>query len=394
MKYNHLKNIGLLMVILLSVISCAKEVVTFNVTRSSELKIDNVELIAIGNFEDVLGENIPLPKGVGKVKSKQQINAFESNQSLSELVRAYIISEISKGGEYKIINSTGEETGYSGIIPDKAKVGVINARIKYYEHTKEANDKKFFVLLITNNGMPIEKRLIVAGLKIIAVKAAEKSGKGFKIPVPYVERVGAIEVDFDLIRKSNGKKIVPTQTFRFYNIKKWGGDEDVSILAREIKKAILAKYNIEESILDVITDEARKSALALMDSDEYLAKGYHLKNNSNVPLLKLDLRQILASSVAQQFARKISKYHVQEEIEIASGGDDIGVNLMQGNAYDKAIGHLETLSKPLDLDDLYNLALSYESMGEYPQALNYYEQGLDASDGEQRFKFGIKRVKR
>jgi tetratricopeptide (TPR) repeat protein len=394
MKYNHLKNIGLLMVILLSVISCAKEVVTFNVTRSSELKIDNVELIAIGNFEDVLGENIPLPKGVGKVKSKQQINAFESNQSLSELVRAYIISEISKGGEYKIINSTGEETGYSGIIPDMAKVGVINARIKYYEHTKEANDKKFFVLLITNNGMPMEKRLIVAGLKIIAVKAAENSGKGFKIPVPYVERVGAIEVDFDLIRKSNGKKIVPTQTFRFYNIKKWGGDEDVSILAREIKKAILAKYNIEESILDVITDEARKSALALMDSDEYLAKGYHLKNNSNVPLLKLDLRQILASSVAQQFARKISKYHVQEEIELASGGDAIGVNLMKGNAYDKAIGHLETLSKPLDLDDLYNLALSYESMGEYPQALNYYEQGLDASDGEQRFKFGIKRVKR
>ena len=394
MKYNHLRNIGLLMVILLSVISCAKEVVTFNVTRSSELKIDNVELIAIGNFEDVLGENIPLPKGVGKVKSKQQINAFESNQSLSELVRAYIISEISKGGEYKIINSTGEETGYSGIIPDKAKVGVINARIKYYEHTKEANDKKFFVLLITNNGMPIEKRLIVAGLKIIAVKAAEKSGKGFKIPVPYVERVGAIEVDFDLIRKSNGKKIVPTQTFRFYNIKKWGGDEDVSILAREIKKAILAKYNIEESMLDVITEEARKSALALMDSDEYLAKGYHLKNNSNVPLLKLDLRQILASSVAQQFARKISKYHVQEEIELASGGDAIGVNLMKGNAYDKAIGHLETLSKPLDLDDLYNLALSYESMGEYPQALNYYEQGLDASDGEQRFKFGIKRVKR
>ena len=55
---------------------------------------------------------------------------------------------------------------------------------------------------------------------------------------------------------------------------------------------------------------------------------------------------------------------------------------------------LETLSKPLDLDDLYNLALSYESMGEFPQALNYYEQGLDASDGEQRFKFGIKRVKR
>ena len=394
MKYNHLKNIGLLMVILLSVISCAKEVVTFNVTRSSELKIDNVELIAIGNFEDVLGENIPLPKGVGKVKSKQQIKAFESNHSLSELVRAYIISEISKGGEYKIINSTGEETGYSGIIPDMAKVGVINARIKYYEHTKEANDKKFFVLLITNNGMPMEKRLIVSGLKIIAVKAAENSGKGFKIPVPYVERVGAIEVDFDLIRKSNGKKIVPTQTFRFYNIKKWGGDEDVSILAREIKKAILAKYNIEESMLDVITEEARKSALALMDSDEYLAKGYHLKNNSNVPLLKLDLRQILASSVAQQFARKISKYHVQEEIELASGGDAIGVNLMKGNAYDKAIGHLETLSKPLDLDDLYNLALSYESMGEYPQALNYYEQGLDASDGEQRFKFGIKRVKR
>lgn len=394
MKYNHIKNVGLLIVILFTVISCAKEVVTFNVTRSSELPIDKVESIAIGNFEDVLGENIPLPQGVGTVKSKQQIHNFKSNLALSELVRAYIISEISKGGEYKIINSTGEETGYSGIIPDMAKVGVVNARVKYYEHTKEGNDKKFFVLLITNNGMPMEKRLIIAGLKVIAVKAAESSGKGFKIPIPYVERVGAIEVDFDLIRKSNGEKIVPTQTFRFYNIKKWGGDEDVSILAREIKKAILAKYNVDQSTLDVITEEARKSTLALMDADEYIAKGYHLKNNPDVPLLKLDLRQILASNVAQQFARKISKYHVQENIEIASGGDVIGVTLMKGNAYDKAIGHLETLPKPLETDDLYNLALSYESMGEYPQALKYYEEGLDASDGEPRFKLGIKRVKR
>jgi len=394
MKHNFLKNIGLLMVILYTVVSCSKDVVTFNVTRASQLSIENVESIAIGDFEDVMGESIPLPKGVGNVSSKNTIRSFKSNQSLSEMVRAYVISEISTSGQYKIINSTGEETGYSGIIPNKAKVGVINARIKYYEHTKESNDKKFFILLITNNGMEMEKRLMIAGLKIIAVKAAEKSGKGFKIAVPYVERVGAVEVAFDLIRKSNGEKIVPTQTFRFYNIKKWGGDEEVSILAKEIKKAILAKYNIDESMMDVLAEEAQKTALVMMDSDEYIAKGYQLKQNSNVPLLALDLKQILASRVAKQFARKISKYHVQEKIEIADGGDSIGINLMKGNAYDKAIGHLETLEKPLDLDDTYNLALSYESMGEFPQALNYYEQGRDASDGEERFKLGIKRVKR
>jgi tetratricopeptide (TPR) repeat protein len=394
MKHNYLKNMGLLVVILISVISCAKDIVTFNVTKPSQLQIAEVESIAIGNFEDVIGEIIPLPEGVGKVKSKNTIRTFKSNKSLSEMVRAYVISEISKGGQYKIINSTGEETGFSGVIPNMAKVGVINARIKYYEHAKEDNDKKFFILLITNNGMPLEKRLIIAGLKAIAVKAAERSGKGFKIPVPYVERIGAVEVRFDLVRKSNGKKIIPTQTLRFYNIKKWGGDEDVSILAREIKKVILAKYDVDESILDVLTEEARKTALVMMDSDEFIAKGYHLKQNSNVPLLALDLKQTLASEVAKQFTRKISKYHVEEKIEIADGGDPIGISLMKGNAYDKAIGYLESLSKPLDLDNVYNLALSYESMGEYPQALNYYEQGRDASDGEERFKFGIKRVKR
>lgn len=376
--------------------SCLEKKVTFNVTRSSQLPIDNIKSVAIGEFTDVLGQKIPLPKEVKKeAVGDKGIKTFTSNQKVAELVRSMLISEISRGGQYRIVNSSGGETSYSGAIPDESTVGVINAKIKYYEFTKEGNDKKFFVLLVTNNTaigqLPMMQRLAAEGLKIAAVKGAESSKKGFEVAVPYVERIAALEVDFDFIRKSNGEKLIPTQTFRSYFTKKWGGEEDNSILSEAVQEAILEHYDFSKSAVMELANQAEKAALLLRDEEEYIARGYFLKSNPKVPLLPLDLRQMLGKRVALDFTKKISRYHEETSLSVASG-DAIGVTLINGNAYDKAIGHLESLPKPLSSDDTYNLALAYESMGEYAQALNYYEKGFEETQND-KFKAGIDRVK-
>ncbi len=138
---------------------------------------------------------------------------------------------------------------------------------------------------------------------------------------------------------------------------------------------------------------ARRAALAYSDPVAYVGAGYNLKRNPEVPLSSLDIRQRLAALAARTFVKRISRYQVDAKLEVAAG-DEVGVNLIKGNAYDAAINHLENLSKPLSLDDTYNLALAYESLGEYNQAVIYYQQGLDQEAGDQRFIDGLKRVKR
>ena len=380
----------------LLMMSCTQSKVTSYVTKSPELPVDNIQSIAIGKFTDELGKTISPPKQAGKSSGKRGIATFVSNQRNADLMRSLLISELSKGGDYRILNSSGGKQNYSGAIPDAATVGVINARVKYYEYEKKSNDQQFFVLMVTNNGAvrkmtPIEQ-LGVAGLKLAAARGAERLKKGFRIAVPYVERIAALEVEFDLLRKSDGRKIVPTQTVTNYFRKKWGGNANSSILAANIKKAIQNHYNVEEELLPKLLDEAAKMALQLRDEEEYVAKGYFLRQNPHVPLLPLDLRQIMAQRIAGAYAKKIGRYHQEVSLSIASG-DSIGVTLMKGNAYDKAIGHLESLRKPLDPDDTYNLALAYESIGERPQALRYYEEGYRKSK-EKRFQKGIGRTKR
>ena len=377
--------------------SCSKNEVTFHVTRSSELPVRNIEVVAVGKIADELGRTISLPRQMaGKSKKGRGIDTFVSNRKNADLVRSLLISEISKGGEYRIVNASGGEESYSGVIPDMATVGVIHARVRYYEYTKEDKDKRFFVLLITNNGAikkkGIQEQLGIAVLKRGVAGSAERSGKGFEIAIPYVEKVAALEVEFDFVRKSNGRKIVPTQTFREYFTKKWDGDGSRSVLAKELRKAILEHYALEEDSLTQLVDRLAASAMILRGGERHADDRFFSKRQSRIPLLSLDLKQRLAQKVARAYANKISRHHERTTLSVASG-DTVGVTLIRGNAYDKAIGYLESLRKPLGAHDTYNLALAYESMGEYAQAQKYYEEGFRKTE-EERFRQGIKRVER
>lgn len=371
--------------------SCAPEV-KFKITKPAELPINNVKVVTIGTFSDQLKQAIPFPQELKKSGTYIKQNQFKANQQSSDLVRALTISALSKAGQYKIINSTGTASHFSGSIPNASTVGILNAKIRYYEQNIESFDETSFILLATNNNVPIEQKLLVLTAKNTALATAQRSGKGFKVKVPFVEKVAAMEIQFDFIRKSDGSQIIPTQTFRTYFTKKWGGKARTSIIDPHLKKTIQMYYPTTKTHVDTIFEKINQGSLLLDDYEEYMAKGYFLKRNPNVPLLSIDLREKLAQQLVKKFIRKISRYEEETHLEIASG-DSVGVNLMKGNAYEEAINYYENMPKPLDRDDLYNMALAYESIGEFYQALKYYQQGVDQSPGDAGFQKGLKRVK-
>ena len=132
-----------------------------------------------------------------------------------------------------------------------------------------------------------------------------------------------------------------------------------------------------ESFLEDITSEIDSLELAFMDPDEFLANGGNLKQANNLPDTLLEIKYKLAENIINQFVPKISKYNVETIVHVASG-DSIGTNLINGNAYQKAINHLENLAEKSDADN-YNLGLAYESIGERNQALKYYQTASEMS---------------
>ena len=70
------------------------------------------------------------------------------------------------------------------------------------------------------------------------VMGAEAPGKGLLIATPYIEHLGAIEVEFYMHRKSSGENVISPQALGSYYTKKWGGDPQTSHLLAVIKKTI------------------------------------------------------------------------------------------------------------------------------------------------------------
>jgi len=381
-----------LFILLLFLISSCTPKITYQVTRPGELPVKNIKFVSVGEFKDVLGERIQYPKRAQKIKGNTSADQFKSNQKIADLVQSHVIAGLSKGGEYQILNSTAKAISFSGSIPNPNEVGVLRAKVRYYEVIKDGKNEKFFILLATNNDMSPLQQIGVLALKATALSSAERSGKGFAVDIPFVETVAALEIEFDFIRKSDGSKIIPTQIMRRYYANKWGGVPEKSILTQRLKDVIVEEYQSDETLLAGLSDIATQLELAINDSNAFQEKGYLLKQNDKVPLLSLDLRTRLVSAMATDFVNKISRHHKEAVLTIASG-DSTAITLLNGNAYDEAINYIETLKKPLSKEDLYNLALAYEAVGEFSQAQSYYKEGLRKNPGNEMFQAGIKRVK-
>jgi len=386
--------------IFLFLASCSAPKVTFYVTSPSELPVKDVENIEIGAFENEIGKVIPVPQTAEDDEQDYQpltptVAKLESNGQSATLVRGLLVSKISASGQYQLLN-TDEGINLTGVLPDQSKTGVLSAKVRYFEHSTKGSEILSYVLVATKGNLPMMDQLLLAGMSGATIMALEANGKGYKVATPYIEKIAAMEVVFSLKRKSDGSDIVPPQTLRSYYLKKKGGEQDgitslgTSHATEAIKRPIIENYPADESMLDSLSGQFEATQLALEDPDEFLARGLNLKQHGDVTATSLDIRYRLAKSIVADYVKKISSYQQELDLEVASG-DAIAVNLINGNAYDKAINYLEKMSTREEADN-YNLALAYESVGDRFQASKYYQEALTQSPGNEDYESALKRV--
>ncbi|MDP6729439.1 MAG: hypothetical protein QF675_05650, partial [SAR324 cluster bacterium] len=115
------------------------------------------------------------------------VQTFQSSPGQSgmaaDLVRAQILGMLSSNSPWTLINTTGEETGFSGSIPDDSKVAVLVAKVRYTEIRHEDKEMVRYIVSVENKGTTFEQQLLAKAGSM----GAESLGAGFSIPTAYVE---------------------------------------------------------------------------------------------------------------------------------------------------------------------------------------------------------------
>ena len=379
--------------------SCAPKV-SFNIQRPPLQQVQDIKYLEIGNFEIIPGKiEFPGSEILGSLENfaeskktlQPAVTSFISKKSgshyMSELVRASMVHDLSLHSPYQLINTTGDKTGYSGVLPNTNEVGVISGKIKFSEMIFESSEKLSYFANIKNKGVRLEQSLLAGAV----VMGAEASGRGFLIPTPYVEHLGAIEVEIFMHRKSSRENVVSPQAFRSYNAKKWGGDPRTSHLPAVIKTAISEGFNQDQDFSDTLLTRIDRAGLSFTNPTEYFARGFNLRQDVGVPQTVLDMRIRLGREIAEKFVRQISPYHETADL-IVLDGDPVAVTLIRGNAYQEAIAFLQS-QDDRSAEDEYNLGLAFEANGEIPSARKHYQLALKQDNENQEFKDALRRTK-
>lgn len=378
--------------------ACAPKI-SFQVERPPIQRVEKIKYIAVGKFQ-IIPRQIKLPKaaesgssGIFQWADKQlepTISGFTSNKEqasqIADLVRAALVHELSLHSPYQLINTTGEKTGYSGALPDAAEVAVLQGKVKYSQVLIESQEALSYFTNIKNKGATLEQSLLAS----VVSMGAESSGAGFDVPTPYVEQLAAIEVEFALLRKSDGRDVVPPQTFRTFYARKWGGAPETSHLPRNIKTAIVKGYQQDEDLSESFLSRIDRAGLSFTSPTEYFARGFNLEQNIQVPQTALDLKIRLGRQVARKYVEQISPYHETADL-LVQDGDSVAATLIRGNAYQEAITYLQGLDGRA-AEDEYNLGLAYEASGEIYQAGKHYELALQQETSNQIFRDAVKRT--
>lgn len=376
--------------------------VTFQVQRPAKVPVqEQIDHLAIGSFRLASGD-IPVPDATSggfsfssgaKKGLSPSISGFRSEERFSggeeilELVRAAVVHQLSLNAPYGLINTSGKAEGFTGSIPDEARVGILEATIRFSENRFESNEPNNFLAVIQNKGVSLEQQLLATAGSV----AVESAGAGKELPVPYVEHLAALEVQFRLIRKSNGEELAVSEPLLTYYARKWGGRNDTSHLPGKAVLAIQQGFQQDEASSSGLSSGVNRAQLAISDPAEYLSRGYHLKQHSRVALSALAIRTRMVNQVAQRYVQQISPSEEATTLEVLDG-DAAAATLIRGNAYEEAIARIQGLESK-SAEDWYNLGLAYEATGQRNLARGAYEEALAKDSGNSMFEDALQRLR-
>ncbi len=353
-------------ILLLILLSACSEKTSLQILRPAEIDTSDIQRIAIGVFEvGVIQEDFVTERG-GNWSKKSANLTNEERQILSRNIRARISNQLTKVPFFEVL-LTDE---FSSLQNDAALQQMIATQGYVTRDVDAVLSGKIWLTSERLDGVDLQK---------ISLKYFTPANSRQKIPAekltvqqlvwwPYKQLSGSLIVELKLVRLQP-TEIVATDVVHRRFAQRVGGSPGG------------------------IVDQAEEGMSSLQDFLEDQGDDQSVTTTSEVlPPLSVMVGEMVAS-VGADFVRRVSVSQSTVEYPVAEDGDEQARLLILGGAYESALQRLQgqTANDP-NSEDLYNLGLCFEALGDYGLALLNYRAAHQIDETNLMYAQGIGRI--
>lgn len=360
--FNHTLYILLIGAFLLT--SCAKATLTMR--SPAEINTRDIRNIAVGKFE------------IGQIslKYKTERNGIwqthpvllnvAQQKSISRSVRARVINLLTATPYFKVVFSDEFEK----LENDTALQQLVSVRGYKTQNVDAVISGKLWLEIERTDGVDLSKE----GLEYFRPPRSRRS-LGLNLTVdqvvwwPYKSTRGTLGLEIKMTRLVPAEVVATTFETRTYSQRIGGRSTESFQQIAESLTSVLPTSKTTE------TESIEKSADVLPSFEQIIAD--------------------LALSIASGFVRRVAVTDKTVSYPIADGKFPNSKILIEAGAYDLAIEQLQqaTAENP-DPNDLYNLGLCFEAVGDYGLAQTSYREAWNAEPENLLFAQGMGRIER
>ena len=360
--FNHILYILLIGAFLFT--GCAKAILT--VRSPSEINTKDIRNVAVGSFE--IGQIFLTYKternGVWRTHT---VFLNESQQkSISRSVRARVINLLTSTPYFKVIFSDEFEK----LENDNALQQLVSVRGYKTQDVDAVISGKLWLEIERTDGVDVSKE----ALEYFRPPRSRQSF-GLNLAVdqvvwwPYKSIRGTLGLEIKMTRLLPAEVVASTFDTRTYS-QRIGGRSKESF------------QQIAEGLTSVLTPSKTSKSDSIESSVDVLSSFEQIISD-------------LAISIASGFIQRVAVTDKTVSYQIADGKFQNSKILIEAGAYDLAIEQLQqaTAESP-DPNDLYNLGLCFEAVGDYGLAQTSYKEAWQAEPENLLFAQGLGRIER
>ena len=360
--YSFLLFMFLISVLLVS--GCAKA--TLNVLSPAEINTSKIKTVAVGNFE--IGSIILKYKTErnGLWQTHPVLHTEDQQKSISRSVRARVINLLTATPYFKVIFSDEFEK----LENDAALQRLVSVRGYKTKNVDAVINGKLWLEIERTDGVDLSKE----SLEYFRPPRSRNS-IGLNLTVdqvvwwPYKSTSGTLGLEMKMTRLLPTEVVATTFETRTYS-QRIGGRSEESF--RQISK----------NFTSVLSSTKKSKANSIESSEDVLPSFEQMIAD-------------MALSIASGFVRRVAVTEKVVSYPIAEGSLPNSKILIEAGAYDLAIDKLQqvTAENP-DPNDLYNLGLCFEAIGDYGLAQTNYREAWQSDPENLLFAQGLGRIER
>ena len=360
--YSFLLFMFLISVLLVS--GCAKA--TLNVLSPAEINTSKIKTVAVGNFE--IGSIILKYKTErnGLWQTHPVLHTEDQKKSISRSVRARVINLLTATPYFKVIFSDEFEK----LENDAALQRLVSVRGYKTKNVDAVINGKLWLEIERTDGVDLSKE----SLEYFRPPRSRNS-IGLNLNVdqvvwwPYKSTSGTLGLEMKMTRLLPTEVVATTFETRTYSQRIGGRSEE------NFRK-------ISKNITSVLSSTKKSKANSIESSEDVLPSFEQMIAD-------------MALSIASGFVRRVAVTEKVVSYPIAEGSLPNSKILIEAGAYDLAIDKLQqvTAENP-DPNDLYNLGLCFEAIGDYGLAQTTYREAWQSDPENLLFAQGLGRIER